>query len=310
MENRYLTLVIPQHNDWESLACLLTEINSFAGNESTEKICVLVVDDFSKAKEELDTQGLDKLDLKVIRTVQNIGHQRAIAIGLCYAYDHMSSQWVGVLDADGEDRPVDLFSLLKSAEKKSKSVFARRSKRSEGMIFKLFYWVYKLIFWVSSGKQIDFGNFSVIEGGMLKALVHDANLWNNYAVAFLKSKIPFDTLPSKRGTRYHGKSKMNLTGLIIHGISGIAIFADVVTTRVILFSLSIILFALLGIGIVVGVRLGTDMAIPGWATYSVLAFGILLFQALIISFFTLFIFLSNRSAQAIQPIREYNKYID
>lgn len=310
MENHYLTLVIPQHNDWESLAYLLTEINSFALHESKEKICVLVVDDFSKSKEQFNIHGLDKLDLKVIRTVQNMGHQRAIAIGLCYAYDHLPSKWIGVLDADGEDQPSDLFRLVEAAEKYSTTVFAKRIKRSEGIVFKLFYWIYKLIFWLSSGRQIDFGNFSVIDRTQIKAIVHDSNLWNNFAVAFLKSKIPFETINTERGSRYYGKSKMNLTGLIIHGLSGIAIFADVVTTRVILFSLSIILFALVGIGIVVGVRLGTDMAIPGWATYSVLAFGILLFQALIVSFFTLFIFLSNRSAQAIQPIREYTKYID
>ncbi|WP_268035816.1 glycosyltransferase [Algoriphagus sp. PAP.12] len=310
MEKRYLTLVIPQHNDWESLADLLSEINSLAKLQVNGKVSVVIVDDFSESLCPFDIGIYDRLELQTVRIVQNIGHQRAIAIGLCYVFDHFSSKWVGVLDADGEDRPVDFFRMVEAAKQHSQSIFAKRTKRSEGFLFKLFYWIYKIIFWFSTGRKIDFGNFSVIEGSRLKALVHDANLWNNYAVAFLKSKIPFDKLSTERGKRYYGKSRMNITGLIIHGLSGIAVFVDVVTTRVILFSLSIILLAMAGIGVVVGIRFGTDLAIPGWATYSVLAFGILLFQALIISFFTLFIFLSNRSTQAIQPIKEYSKYID
>ena len=79
---------------------------------------------------------------------------------------------------------------------------------------------------------------------------------------------------------------MNFTQLIIHGLSGIAIFADVVTTRIILFSLATIISSLIGIMVVIGVRFSTEMAIPGWATYSVLALAILLFQAILISFFT------------------------
>ncbi|MBN7812949.1 glycosyltransferase [Algoriphagus sp. H41] len=310
LEKSRLTLVVPQHNDWECAQVLLDQINELADRFSVDKISVVLVDDFSDQINGLIELDWDRLDIKIIRLVQNLGHQRAIAIGLCYAYDHYDGDWIGVMDADGEDRPEDLFKLWNQAKKQSASVFAHRNKRSEGMLFKLFYWLYKFVFWICSGKRISFGNFSVIRGDRLKALVHDPNLWNNYPAAFLKSKIGYSTLSTSRGVRYHGYSKMNLTSLVIHGLSGVAVFADVVNTRMIIFSLAIILSALLGISIVVSIKILTDSAIPGWATYSVLAFAILLFQALIIAFFTLFIFLSNRSVMAVQPVKAYVNYID
>ncbi|MEP0711058.1 MAG: glycosyltransferase [Algoriphagus sp.] len=258
----------------------------------------------------LDLEKYSNLKILLIRLVKNMGHQRAIAVGLCYAYETIQSEWVGIMDSDGEDQPHELFRLAAEAKTHNSSAFAKRSKRSEGLLFRMFYVLYKSIFQLLCGQRVNFGNFSVIKGTILKSLVHESNLWNNYAIAFLKLKKPFIRISTHRGKRYQGVSKMNFTQLIIHGLSGIAIFADVVTTRIILFSLGTIVSTLLGMMIVIGIRLTTDMAIPGWATYSVLALAILLFQAVLISFFTLFIFLSNRSSLGITPVKEYKTFIE
>lgn len=309
MENEKLTLVIPQYNDWESLQVLLEKIDQGLASKSMGLFQILIVDDHSLESKEIDNTVFKNLEITIIRLIKNMGHQRAIAIGLCYTYDNLKSKWVGVMDGDGEDLPEDLFKLKETAENRSISVFAKRSKRSEGVRFQMFYWIYKIIFQVFTGKRVNFGNFSVLDFPALQPIVHDSNLWNNYAIAFLKSKIPFSTIPTKRGTRIAGNSKMDFTQLIIHGLSGIAIFADVVTTRIILFSLITIIASLIGIFVVIGIRLISDLAIPGWATYSVLGFSILLFQALLTSFFTLFIFLSNRSSLGTIPVKEYKFFI-
>jgi glycosyltransferase involved in cell wall biosynthesis len=305
-----LTLIIPQYNDWNSLNVLLKEIDLFIKSEAILDVQILVVDDCSLDAIQLIGDSFEAIQVNQIRLIKNMGHQRSIAIGLCYAFEHFASEFVCVIDADGEDRPEDLIKLYREAKSNGKSMFAHRGKRSEGFIFKVFYMLYKFIFKLLTGHKVSFGNFSVIKGSILKPLVNDSNLWNNYPASFLKSKIPFSLISTVRGTRYAGESKMNFTQLIIHGLSGVAIFADIVTTRIILFSLLTIFSSIVGIGLVVYIRLTTEMAIPGWATYSVLALAILLFQALLISFFTLFIFLSNRSSLGIKPIKEYQSFLE
>lgn len=305
-----LTLIIPQYNDWECLNRLFQEIDLLVYQSNLGKISVILVDDYSLEEKIIQTERYPNLKISLIRLVKNMGHQRAIAIGLCYAFENIQSEWVGVMDSDGEDQPKELFRMVAEAKSQNSSVFAKRSKRSEGVVFRMFYLFYKIIFQLLCGHQVNFGNFSVIKGNVLKSLVHESNLWNNYAIAFLKLKISFNRLSTVRGKRYQGESKMNFTQLIIHGLSGIAIFADVVTTRIILFSLATIISSLIGIMVVVGIRFSTEMAIPGWATYSVLALAILLFQAILISFFTLFIFLSNRSSLGITPVKEYKTFIE
>jgi hypothetical protein len=304
-----LILVIPHLNDWPSLEILLKELKILTNKKSIENVLVLIIDDHSFVNVNLNHNESENFEIKIVRLMKNMGHQRAIAIGLCYAFENYESNWIGVMDVDGEDKPEDLFLLYTMALKEDQSVFAKRSKRSEGMIFKLFYLLYKLVFITLTGEKIGFGNFSVIKRNALQSLVIDSNIWNNYAIGFLKSKITFGTLKTERGSRYIGNSKMKFTQLIIHGLSGVSIFADVVTTRIILFSLLVIFSSIIGIGVVISIRLLTDMAIPGWATYSVLGLAILLFQALLTSFFTLFIFLSNRSSLGIKPIKEYKDYI-
>lgn len=71
---------------------------------------------------------------------RNLGHQRAIAIGLAYVEAEMSQDLVIVMDADGEDNPYKIDKLLTKyyQAKTPQIVFARRSKRSESRKFQLF----------------------------------------------------------------------------------------------------------------------------------------------------------------------------
>ena len=194
MKKYDLILVIPQLNDWESLEILLKRLKFLADNNPIENFLVLIIDDHSSNQENLNQFQTDKCEIKIVRLLKNMGHQRAIAIGLCYAFDHTDSKWIGVMDADGEDKPEDLFFLYDSAKQENQSIFAKRSKRSEGLAFRFFYSLYKAIFFLLTGKKISFGNFSIIKRTDLQALVVDSNLWNNYAIGFLKSKINFGTL--------------------------------------------------------------------------------------------------------------------
>lgn len=305
-----LSIVIPVFNDFESLSILISRLGKSVPLEFQKEICLIIVDDSSQGN--VSFEGSDfptQFQIDVVQLRINLGHQRAIAVGLCYVFEEISSRFVSVMDSDGEDRPEDVWRLFEEARKNDSSVFANRKKRSEGLLFRFFYLLYKFIFLLLIGKPVSFGNFSVFPASLLDSLVYNSNLWNNYAVTFLKSSYPMRLLDTHRGERYLGKSKMNFSKLFLHGFSGISIYSDLVTFRVVFFSLLIIIISLAGILTVVSIRFFTEMAIPGWATYSVLALTIILFQSFIMGFFMLMTFLANRSNSLFIPIKEFRTFI-
>jgi hypothetical protein len=69
-----------------------------------------------------------------------------------------------------------------------------------------------------------------------------------------------------RGTRYAGRSKMNFISLFLHRLSAISVYLDVVAARMVTASLAALSFLLVIAIDLVGIRLLTDLAIPGWTT--------------------------------------------
>ena len=95
---------------------------------------------------------------------RNVGHQRAIAIGLGYVSEHVQpEQCVVVMDSDGEDLPSTIPNLLAGlASDQVDVVVAQRQSRVETFRFKAFYAVYKRFFSLMTGRAISFGNFMAL----------------------------------------------------------------------------------------------------------------------------------------------------
>ena len=102
---------------------------------------------------------------------------------------------------------------------------------------------------------------------------------------------------------------MNLTSLITHGFGSISVYSDIVSTRLVMLSGFIVAITCISIILVGIIRFFTDFAVPGWATYSILAMTIILFQALFMGIFALFIFLSSRSNKSIIPLKEFEVFV-
>lgn len=305
-----VVVLMPVFNDWESAEILLKNTTIvFKDNQELNPRFVLV-NDFSLEEIPEGFKNATPHDVSIINLNKNVGHQRAIVLGICYVKDHIPCDYVIVIDADGEDKPEDILLLLnKAMEEKGKIIFANRSQRSEAFWFKLFYFFYKFIFKLLTGKRITFGNFCAIPFSRIKNLVYVSELWNHFSVGIVRSKTPFYTIPLSRGKRYHGQSKMNFINLIIHGLSAISVFTDVLAVRILLFSVFLIVNALTAIIIVAGIRLFTDLAIPGWASSIILGMTIVIIQAFLISLFLVFTVLNYRTQQSFIPAHEYKKYI-
>jgi hypothetical protein len=214
----------------------------------------------------------------VLKLRRNVGHQRAIAIGLGYVSEYIQpEQKVVVMDSDGEDLPStipDLLNRLAAAD--VDVVVAQRKSRVETFRFKAFYAVYKLFFSIMTGRAISFGNFMALKASSVKRLVAMQELSIHIAGAVLASKLRTAVCPLDRGERYAGQSKMNFVGLVLHGFKGLMVFAEDVLVRV---GIACALIATLSvIGAIAAIMLKLlGFSTPGW--FSV-ALGILVLMLL------------------------------
>jgi glycosyltransferase involved in cell wall biosynthesis len=295
-----LAVMIPNFNDWESLRLLLPRIDqTMRGLE--HRVSVLVVDDASTdpAPRDWPGQEFQALDsVEVLHLRSNQGHQRAIALGLYHLHEFTDSEAVVIMDGDGEDRPEDLPELLRAfaGGEGAEVVFAARTRRMEGLGFRLCYRAYRLIHHAMTGVVVQVGNFSVVPRAALARLIAVPDLWNHYAASIYRARLPRRLVPLPRDRRLAGESKMNFVSLLIHGLSAMSVFSDQVSARLLTAAVGFAAMAMGLMGITVGVRWFTDLAIPGWATFTVGLLLVLVVQSL--SFATLFAFLiaSRRSA--------------
>lgn len=309
-----IAVVSPVYNDWPSYYRLVEEIDRELGNGEFT-LHLFAVDDGSNDGQVLQSVELT-LDgsvarLELLRLASNVGHQRAVAVGLSELAQRPGYAAVAVMDADGEDRPADLARLIQAYSADPSQIFvAKRAKRSEGWWFRILYRAYRVLFRILVGVRVDFGNFCVIPITLLNRLVYDSNSWNHLAATIIRSKAPFRSLETARGMRYSDQSKMGLEPFVLHGLSAISVFADMVFVRAIMAFMLIACLALLGILAVVGIRLFTDLAIPGWATTSVGLLLVIALQALLFSAIAAFMLLSQRSGPTLIPATDSLRLIE
>ena len=309
-----LCVVVPVYNDWVSLKVLLGRLNEVAKTQATH-LFVTVVDDGSI--EPMDdsigdlTALTSLLGIEVVHLAVNVGHQRAIAIGLCVAVEDHNPDAALVMDGDGEDPPESISTLLKNAEgRKDFCIVAQRRRRMEKISFKLSYLLYKGVFRLLTGKEISFGNFSLTSRGYLRRLVMISELWNNLPAAILRSRLPVDKVPTDRGRRYAGSSKMNFVSLIVHGLSGISVYADAIFVRMLLLTIFLVSLAAISITTVLFLRIfHPQYATPGWATTISFGMIIILMQVFFTTISSILMLLNNRVQRLVLPIMEYRPYI-
>jgi len=153
------------------------------------------------------------------------------------------------------------------------------------------------------------GNFSILPSEYLGSMVVVSELWNHYAASVFRSKIPFTMIPIPRGRRIAGTSRMNFVALVSHGLGAISVFGDIVGVRLIIGSLAGFLLSGLAILGVLLIRVLTNRAIPGWATYTTGTLAIIMIQFLTIASSFTFFLLSNRTNLGFVPLRDYPLFV-
>jgi hypothetical protein len=308
-----IVILIPVFNDWSSLARLLPDLDAVLTDHDREAEVLVVDDGSTTAPEDFPEPdsfiALARID--ILRLRRNLGHQRAIAVGLSYVEDCLQSRAVVVMDGDGEDDPADVPRLLETLEEAGSGtiVFAERTRRSESFVFRVFYALYQILHFILTGQKVRVGNFSAIPRRRLSSLVVVTEIWNHYAAAVIRSRQPHCLVPTRRSRRLRGRSTMNFVSLVTHGLSAISVYSDVVGVRLLMMSVLLALLTLGGIIAAVAVRLATNWAVPGWATFTVGLLLILLVQAVIAASVFSFVILGARHGSTFLPRRDYSFFI-
>ena len=227
-----IKILIPVYNDWQSVFKLLDEINLNLANFDHE-ISVIIINDASnhdRIEEEKNFENLNSV--KILNMKINQGHSRCIATGLKYIFEKEDFDYVIPMDGDGEDRPEEINNFIDQiSNSNGKTIVGERVKRSEDLIFKTCYQLHKLITLTFTGKSIKFGNFTCLPKSTVEKMINEKATWNSFSGSLRKIENDFITIPSIRGIRYFGPSKMSFYNLIKHSLSIISVFRNTFLIR-------------------------------------------------------------------------------
>ena len=253
-----IKLLIPVYNDWESLLRLLQEIDENIGVIKKTSFSVFIINDGSDNKDffRLRVQALELKNIKLVEIMhlkENQGHAKAITNGLGFIYARLSHKpmneekydYVIPMDGDGEDRPEELFLFCKEIKlNPDRIILGKRVKRSEGIIFRICYSLHKFLTAIYLGRYINFGNYVCLPKYMVKNMVKNGFSQNSFSGTLFQeldgSPYPPIEIPSVRGERYHGPSKMSFLNLLKHSIMIFSVNYTKVRDRVVMSNIALL----------------------------------------------------------------------
>ena len=236
------TILIPIYNDRESLTKLIENINEELNSVSNE-VSILVINDASSQQISDTYPNIENIySFEIINLKQNRGHARCIASGLKYIYEKKEFDYVIPMDGDGEDRPEEIKNFIQLADQSdNKSIIGERIKRSESLFFKLCYQFHKFLTLAFTSQSIKFGNFTCLSKQTVEKMLKEKATWNSFSGSLKKIETNLLSIPSIRGTRYFGPSKMSFFNLLKHSLSIISVYRKTVLIRSALFIIFYIL---------------------------------------------------------------------
>jgi hypothetical protein len=306
--------MIPVFNDGVAVAQLLERLDAVLKEHEITARMLLIddasVDPIEPALAGLHFGAIQRVDVLALR--RNLGHQRAIAVGSAYLEQNIDCRAVVIMDGDGEDAPEDIPRLVQKFDEEGgrRVVFAARMKRSESLLFVLFSHLYRFLHLLLTGVHVRVGNFGVIPYTLVRRLVVVSELWNHYAAAVFRSRIPYTTVPTRRAARLAGRSQMNFVALVVHGFSAISVFSEHVTVRLFLLT-GLVLATVVGVGIafLAGFSLTDPPSLGGMFSVAGLL-AVLLLQSLVLGIGFVLLTLNSRSTANFLRLRDYCYFID
>jgi hypothetical protein len=287
MAREQLWVVSPVYMDVESFLVLRGEVLAqLDGSEELRHLLItfVVLDDSAGVDPEVERlRNLD--DVRVVQPPFNLGHQRGIVYAVRMTSAAMSEDDIVVtMDSDGEDRPEDmpklLASLLAVPGDTRRLVLARRTRRREPPVFKVMYLLFRLLFRVLTGVVVRTGNYAAYRGWLAQNVLRHPHFDLCYSSTLVSLPLAPEQVPCPRGERYAGRSRMGYSALMLHGMRMLMPFTDRIALRALTGFSVVFVVGVVAALAVLAVRLFSPLAIPGWATSTLLLMLVLSFAAL------------------------------
>jgi len=298
-------IISPCYNEEKLVLDFLTELEKTL-LKTSHVFTVIMVDDCST------DSSLEKLlqfkfqssenKYKIIRLGYNIGHQGAIKQGIRYARKFDADGYI-VIDADGEDDPEAILKLVE--QPLTDIMFVSRGKRTQSVAFKIAYFLYKILFKIISGVNINFGNYSIISKRVFDSICMQD--FDHYSAFLSRSKYRKGLIKFDRRRRIDGVSKMKFNDLVFHGLKSLIEYSEELMLFFIRILFLLFIFFLGFGGYVLYGKFISHEAIPGWT--SNIALGLInsmLITAGIIVIGLLILSQKNRSKSYKDIFTEYN----
>src|ERR1700758_5411921 len=144
MTSPAISVVVPLHNEQMVLPELLRRVGSVLNGMPGGSHEMIFVDDGSSDATLKILEEAASLDsrISVIVLARNFGHQLALTAAL----DHVAGDVTVILDGDLQDPPESIPELVKKFQEGYDVVYAQRTRRKEGLLLKLcFYLFYRLM---------------------------------------------------------------------------------------------------------------------------------------------------------------------
>jgi dolichol-phosphate mannosyltransferase len=206
--------------------------------------------------------------VRVVFLSRNFGHQTALTAGL----DHARGDAVVMLDADLQDPPELIGSMLERWRAGCDVVYAVREQRSGESRFKLSTakWFYRLFDKLAQvNLQHNSGDFRLLDRQALDALLsmrernrflRGMTVWVGYTQA---------AVPYKRDARYAGETKYTLARMIRFSLDALASFSDRPLQLATLFGFLISTVAFVAIPVVIVLRI-VGSYLPGFSSITII----------------------------------------
>jgi hypothetical protein len=287
-------IVIPTYFDGESIVEIVDEIHEiFKSNFSIFSPHFILVDDScgkDTALANLPLKIPNVENLNILKSKSNLGNQGAIILGLDFVIRQLNSgDFVLVLDGDGEDDPKDINILIDTIKNDSTLdiVLAERGKRASDFKFKFSLFIFKIMFYILTGKKWKAGNFSILKGDWLLEYYDLICTYNSFAgsIQSLRANRIYRIIDRK--PRRYGSSQTSNQGKILHALNSLTPWVETIQIRSLLFFGFMFLNFLISIAAVSILKFVYHSAAPNWFT-------LVIFSTISLSLIALNIFLTSQ----------------
>lgn len=239
-----ISIVVPCYNEEEALPLFYEEIIKIGKILDAYEFEYIFVNDGSSDKTDIIMKQLAKEDkrVKYILFSKNFGKEAAMYAGL----EHASGDYITIMDADLQDPPSLLPSMIKAIEEEGYDCVATKSTSRNGYSFlrKTFTnWFYKIIAKISKTEMVAGArDYRLMTRQMVEAIISmkEYNRYSKGLFSFVGFKTKWIDFENKE--RVAGTTKWNFWKLFSYALDGIVGFS---TAPLIISSIIGVLFCLI-----------------------------------------------------------------